>query len=84
MWASFARTGDPNPDVAYLRARGYNSTLAIFSNSTESEGQDQGWKWPKFEEESAVVAELQWPILGNGTRMGMPDAERCKVILGED
>ncbi|EIM80392.1 alpha/beta-hydrolase [Stereum hirsutum FP-91666 SS1] len=84
MWASFARTGNPNPDVAYLRARGYNSTLAIFSNSTESEGQAQGWKWPKFEEESAVVAELQWPILGNGTRVGMPDAERCKVILGED
>lgn len=27
-WASFMRTGQPNPDVAYLRARGYDTAIS--------------------------------------------------------
>ncbi|KAK1222928.1 hypothetical protein PQX77_014205 [Marasmius sp. AFHP31] len=42
MWGSFARTGNPNPDLAYLKARGraYESTLNVLSSS--------GWTWPPY------------------------------------
>ncbi|KAJ7138056.1 Alpha/Beta hydrolase protein [Mycena epipterygia] len=67
MWASFARTGDPNPPKSYLAARGYESTLKALSS----------WTWPQFTAGKPVVAQLQYPGLATGT---LPDIARCKVI----
>ncbi|KIY49845.1 alpha/beta-hydrolase [Fistulina hepatica ATCC 64428] len=68
MWASFARTGNPNVDQDYLTARGYNSTLAFFSN----------WQWPEFNSWDPQVASLQYPTPGY---KALPDLEHCKVLM---
>ncbi|KAJ6531022.1 carboxylesterase [Mycena capillaripes] len=67
MWASFARTGNPNPPLAYLAARGYESTLNALSR----------WTWPKYTAGKPVVAQLQYPDLQTGT---LPDTSRCKIL----
>jgi hypothetical protein len=67
MWASFARTGDPNPPSAYLAARGYESTQEVL----------EGWKWPQFSAGKPQVAQLQYPGVKTG---GLPDIARCKVL----
>lgn len=68
MWASFAQTGNPNVDKSYLRARGYNSTLAFFSD----------FVWPSFDAISPQVASLQFPGPGITT---LPDQERIAVLM---
>lgn len=35
MWASFARTFNPNPSAAYLNARGYSNTTAALKIAGE-------------------------------------------------
>ncbi|KAK1219405.1 hypothetical protein PQX77_017877 [Marasmius sp. AFHP31] len=78
IWGAFARSGNPNPDLDYLRARGsaYNSTLAVLVNS--------GWIWPQFDdgETSGQVAALNYP--GLAVDEGMPDEKngRCAVVMG--
>lgn len=67
MWASFARTGNPNPPHAYLEARGYQSTLDVLSR----------WTWPQYTAGKPVVAKLQYPGLETGA---LPDIARCAVI----
>ncbi|PYH92684.1 hypothetical protein BO71DRAFT_279382, partial [Aspergillus ellipticus CBS 707.79] len=39
MWGAFVRRGDPNPDLEYLRVRGYTSSLGVFGG---------GVVWPEF------------------------------------
>ncbi|KAK7055757.1 carboxylic ester hydrolase [Favolaschia claudopus] len=68
MWAAFARTGNPNPPLAYLKARGYDSTAEVVGR----------WRWKRYTKERPAVAELEYP--GVGTRVGMPDRERCRVF----
>ncbi|KAJ7787685.1 alpha/beta-hydrolase [Mycena olivaceomarginata] len=63
MWASFARTGNPNPPHAYLEARGYQSTLDVLSR----------WTWPQYTAGKPVVAKLQYPGLETGA---LPDIAR--------
>ena len=67
MWASFARTGNPNVDKSYLTARGYNSTLAFFSD----------FVWPSFNAITPQVASLQFPGPAITTP---PDQERIAVL----
>ncbi|KAJ6563641.1 alpha/beta-hydrolase [Mycena vulgaris] len=67
MWASFARTGNPNPSPAYLAARGYESTLKALSR----------WTWPQYTVGKPLVAQLQYPGLATGA---LPDIARCKVL----
>ncbi|OJD29432.1 carboxylesterase [Diplodia corticola] len=68
MWASFARAGNPNVDVAYLEARGYNSTIELFSS----------WEWPEFNTWSPRVASIQYPQSSVTT---LPEQQHCKVLL---
>ncbi|PYH93417.1 carboxylesterase [Aspergillus ellipticus CBS 707.79] len=68
MWASFARTGNPNVDTEYLNIRGYNTTLEFFSN----------WSWPEYNTYSPVIANLQYPPLAESQ---LPDLAHCKVLL---
>ncbi|KAF7335662.1 Carboxylic ester hydrolase [Mycena venus] len=56
MWASFARTGNPNPPAAYLKARGYESTLEVLSR----------WMWPQYTAGTGNVAQLQYPGVATG------------------
>ncbi|KAK1222929.1 hypothetical protein PQX77_014206 [Marasmius sp. AFHP31] len=78
MWGAFARSGNPNPDLEYLQARGsaYNSTLTVLS--------DSGWIWPRFDDEGTLgqVASLNYPELAVDD--GMPDEKngRCAVLMG--
>ncbi|KAF3939080.1 Acetylcholinesterase [Dactylella cylindrospora] len=55
LWASFARTGNPNPDVNFLRARGYFNTLGRV---------DKTGKWNKLDRKRQdlkfPVRVLQW------------------------
>ncbi|KAL1638684.1 hypothetical protein SLS58_008716 [Diplodia intermedia] len=68
MWGSFARTGNPNVDRAYLEARGYNSTMKLF----------EGWEWPEFSTWSPRVAALQYPEASETT---LPEQRHCRVLL---
>lgn len=51
-WSSFARTYDPNPDPAFLEARGYSSTASIL----EREG-----RWRPATKENLELWALAWP-----------------------
>ncbi|PWY67218.1 carboxylesterase [Aspergillus sclerotioniger CBS 115572] len=68
MWASFARTGNPNVNQEYLKTRGYNSTLEFFEN----------WSWPEYTTYSPEIANLQYPPLAQSM---LPDLAHCKVLL---
>ncbi|PYI02345.1 alpha/beta-hydrolase [Aspergillus sclerotiicarbonarius CBS 121057] len=68
MWASFARTGNPNVHTDYLQARGYNTTLEFFEN----------WSWPEYTTYSPEIANLQYPPLAQSM---LPDLAHCKVLL---
>ncbi|KAJ6014582.1 alpha/beta-hydrolase [Penicillium herquei] len=70
MWGSFARTGNPNVDPAYLRARSYYSTIDFF----------YGFEWPQFKINSPSVASLQYP----GPKVSsLPYQDHCEIILPE-
>lgn len=65
-WASFARTANPTPSLAILKARGYVNT----TREVETTG-----PWRSFREEGQIRL-LQWP-----SRMGnLPDLEQCRVL----
>ncbi|KAF9629202.1 Carboxylesterase type B [Lasiodiplodia theobromae] len=68
MWAAFARTGNPNVDPEYLKVRGYDSTIDLFSN----------WQWPEFSTWSPRVASLQYPESSYTT---LPEQQHCDVLL---
>ncbi|PWY90672.1 carboxylesterase [Aspergillus heteromorphus CBS 117.55] len=67
MWASFARSGNPNVESSYLRARGYSSTLQLTSR----------WNWVEYTPNSAKVANLQYPQPSLST---LPYLEECTVL----
>ncbi|GLA27314.1 carboxylesterase [Aspergillus phoenicis ATCC 13157] len=68
MWGAFARTGNPNVDPAYLKARSYDSTIDFFF----------GFEWPQFTVTSPRVASLQYP----GPEVSsLPYQEHCEVLL---
>ncbi|KAF9259922.1 alpha/beta-hydrolase [Marasmius fiardii PR-910] len=77
MWGAFAKTGNPNPDKADLRARGpaYASTLRAL---------ESGFVWPQFSGsgEQELVASLDYP--GLAVDDSMPDEKngRCALLLG--
>ncbi|KAI1871179.1 uncharacterized protein JN550_004624 [Neoarthrinium moseri] len=66
-WSSFARTGNPNPDKAYLRARDYHTTLA----QVETAG-----PWEPVHAEQPTMRVLQW----NGMQVPFVESEQCKAI----
>ncbi|KAI0073619.1 carboxylesterase from carbohydrate esterase [Panus rudis PR-1116 ss-1] len=55
IWTSFARTFDPNPDLAFLRAKGFSDTAQQFAQQS---------KWTPVTKNSVgkkVVRQLQFP-----------------------
>ncbi|KAI0902490.1 alpha/beta-hydrolase [Annulohypoxylon nitens] len=72
-FSSFARTFDPNPDVEFLEARGYTSTLEEIERSGK-------WEASTFDEEMTMRT-LQWPSF-QGPFL---EAEQCDSLdLGLD
>lgn len=51
-WASFARTYDPNPDPAFLQARGYTNTTQAL---------EQRGKWSPATKGNLTLRALAWP-----------------------
>ncbi|ESK91554.1 putative carboxylesterase from carbohydrate esterase family ce10 [Moniliophthora roreri MCA 2997] len=76
MWASFARTGNPNPDKRYLEVRGraYENTLRAF-------GGDDGWSWPEFKD--GGLASLDYPGLRVEDKLPEQDNGRCHFLMRE-
>ncbi|CAD0087901.1 unnamed protein product, partial [Aureobasidium vineae] len=66
-WTSFARNLDPNPDVEYLKVRGYWNTI----NQIEKSG-----PWEKVGAAQPRMMELQW----NSVMMPFRDVEQCAVL----
>ncbi|KAJ5208777.1 hypothetical protein N7449_003156 [Penicillium cf. viridicatum] len=65
-WASFARVANPTPDLAFLKARGYDNT----TREIELTG-----IWEPFGKESQLRL-LQWP---SKTR-GLDELEQCRAL----
>ncbi len=71
-WSSFARSGNTNPDSAYLLARSHSSTL----QQVEARG-----KWEPVTAEKPTLRLLQW----NGAQIPFVKQDVCKALgLGMD
>ena len=66
-WNSFARTLNPNPDVAYLQARGYWDTINQIAVSGT---------WEAVDAAAPRMMELQW----NSAMRPFPDAVQCGLL----
>lgn len=66
-WTSFARNLDPNPDVGYLRARGYWDTLAQIAFAGP---------WQPVDAKKPEMMQLQW----QGVMAPLPDETQCAVL----
>ncbi|KAK0636783.1 Alpha/Beta hydrolase protein [Bombardia bombarda] len=66
-WASFARTGDPNPDREYLVARGHRGTL---------EQVDKVGRWEAVDAERPTMRVLQW----DGKQVPFVDQDVCGAL----
>ncbi|QKX58774.1 uncharacterized protein TRUGW13939_05901 [Talaromyces rugulosus] len=67
IWTAFARTGNPNPDKAYLAARGYNSTAELFGR----------FQLEEYGSKTGQLAKLQWPQPWYDS---IPDQDHCRVM----
>ena len=66
-WTSFGRTFNPNPDLDYLRVRGYTDTISQVGIAGE---------WPKVDARDPKLMQLQW----NGFVHSFVDDAQCKVL----
>lgn len=66
-WASFAHTGNPNPDLNMLKARGYSHT-AQQVESTEA--------WQPFRRDDYRIRLMQWP----SRMMPLNEVEQCRLL----
>ena len=68
-WTAFVRTGNPNPDLAFLKARGYTNTVAQVLGKG---------LWAPVDPASPRLSLLQW-----GARESMKafqDLQQCEVL----
>ena len=68
-WTSFVRTGNPNPDLKFLKARGFESTR----EEIEKAGV---WKTVRGNAKELEMRRLQWPSYQ--TVYG--EVEQCEVL----
>ncbi|KAL2132246.1 hypothetical protein VTI74DRAFT_4041 [Chaetomium olivicolor] len=71
-WAAFARTGDPNPERGWLKARGYESTLREVERTGRWEPVEVGG------EKGPTMMLLQWG--GKQVGLGEGHNEVCKGL----
>ncbi|KAK3896585.1 hypothetical protein C8A05DRAFT_39871 [Staphylotrichum tortipilum] len=65
-WAAFARKGDPNPEVGWLKARGYRGTI---------EEVERAGRWERVVAERPTMRVLQWG--GKQVPLGEGHREVC-------
>lgn len=63
-WVAFARTFDPNPDLAYLEARGYTNTTEVVKETGQ---------WVPATKGNLTLRALTWPPYQSGFR----EEEQC-------
>lgn len=66
-YAAFAKTGSPNPDEAYLEARGYQDTLAAVR---------QTGTWDPVSGDSGPAKQLDYPAL----TIDFPEVQQCAFL----
>lgn len=66
-WSSFARTWNPNPDEAFLIARGFTNTSTHLKIAGE---------WEPVTSTSMTMRELQWP----SETVSFRDVKQCKQL----
>jgi hypothetical protein len=66
-WSAFARNGDPNPDPAYLRARGYLGSLERVGATG---------RWDAVDPLEPRVMLLQW----DGAQVPFVEGRQCKAL----
>lgn len=66
-WAAFARTGSPNPDRGWLKARGFLGTLA----ETDRVG-----KWKELKTDRLENRVLQW----GAKDVAFPERHQCEIL----
>jgi carboxylesterase type B len=66
-FASFVRTGNPNPDPEYLRARGYDKSI---------EGVREGGLWQAVSGEAGPIRLLDYP----GSKSDFIDTKQCEWL----
>lgn len=66
-YAAFARTGSPNPDEAYLQARGYEDTLAAVRETGT---------WDPVQGERGPAKQLDYPA----RTIDFPEVEQCAFL----
>ena len=67
-FASFIRTGDPNPEMAFLAARGFDNTL----RKVDEEG-----RWEAMTKGNMRLKVLDWP---KGRMEGFREVEQCRGL----
>ncbi|ESK91555.1 putative carboxylesterase from carbohydrate esterase family gh10 [Moniliophthora roreri MCA 2997] len=74
LWGAFAKSGNPNPDVRYLEARGraYQDTLQVLTEG--------GWTWPNYNA-GGGVASLNYPALSIDDALPDEKNGRCPFLL---
>lgn len=66
-WTSFARRHDPNPDMRYLKARGYWATIAQLNVAGT---------WDRVRPSRPTARWLQW----NGKQVPYDEKEQCEAL----
>ncbi|KAK6193953.1 hypothetical protein LQW54_011954 [Pestalotiopsis sp. IQ-011] len=66
-WAAFARSADPNPDGAHLRARGRYERLAQM---------DRAGRWEAVDADRPTMRLLQW----DGAQVLFVETEQCRAL----
>ncbi|KAK1535403.1 carboxylesterase [Colletotrichum paranaense] len=69
-FTSFARTYDPNPDKAFLKARGFDSTLRAL---------EKAGPWEPSVKGDMKMRAIDWPVKDNMMR-GFKDVEQCEWL----
>ncbi|CRG84495.1 hypothetical protein PISL3812_01776 [Talaromyces islandicus] len=67
IWTAFARTGNPNPDKAYLAVRGYDSSAEFFAK----------FQLEEYSSKTGQLAKLQWPQPWYDS---IPDQDHCRAM----
>ncbi|PVH69943.1 cholinesterase [Cadophora sp. DSE1049] len=66
-WTSFARTHDPNPEMSYLKARGYWGSIAQLKVAG---------RWDQVKTSKPAARWLQW----NGKQVPFDEKEQCDAL----
>ena len=69
QWAAFAKTGNPNPDIAFLKARNYTSTI---------EQLRMRGHWDAVDPSSPMLSLLQWDA--HDSMRDFEDIRQCEIL----